>query len=233
MQKQIKGLLYFYTADIRHSLTVFWTILLAILVVSLTFVYFLERLGDGFFTFSLTGPMYVYCAILGFITVKEAIPFSIKIGATRKNIFISLGIFFFLLSFSMATVGSLLQEAIKGLNQLLNVDIFTFLHISHFLSDVWYSRILIDTSIMFFLLTFMLVVGLIFYRYGLLGGGTFLGILLVIFLVGITQDWFVNFFGEVFLNIDLVFFIQLFGIGVSLYFLSFLLLRRITIVKVR
>src|SRR5690625_1819543 len=76
MGRQIKGLLYFYFADTRHSLTVFWTILLSILVVTLTITLFLNKIEDVFLTLSLTGPMYIYCGILGFLTVKEFIPFS-------------------------------------------------------------------------------------------------------------------------------------------------------------
>src|SRR5699024_5911205 len=87
MGRQIKGLLYFFIADVRYSLTIFWTILMGILVVSLIVAYFLTNVKNGMMSFTLTAPMYVYCAILGFLTVKESVPFSIKMGATRKNIF--------------------------------------------------------------------------------------------------------------------------------------------------
>lgn len=94
MGRQIKGLLYFFMADVRYSLAIFWTILMGILMVSLIAAYVLVDIKNGFMTFSLTAPMYVYCSILGFLTVKEAVPFSLKMGATRKNLFVSLGIFF-------------------------------------------------------------------------------------------------------------------------------------------
>jgi len=66
MGRQIKGLLYFYCADIRHSLTIFWTILMNVLVVTLTIAYFMKDIENGFMTMSLTGPIYIFCAILDF-----------------------------------------------------------------------------------------------------------------------------------------------------------------------
>src|SRR5699024_2042938 len=107
--RQMKGLLYFYFADIRHSLKVFWTILMCIVMVTLTITYFLSNIEGGFMTLSITGPMYIYCGILGFLVVKEFIPFSIKRGATRKNIYFSLAIFFLGLSLAKSVVGSMLQ----------------------------------------------------------------------------------------------------------------------------
>ena len=88
MGRQINGLLYFFITDIRYSLMIFWTILLGILGVSLTISYFLLGVEDGslYFMFQF---IYVYCGILGFITVRESIPFALKMGATRKNLFIS------------------------------------------------------------------------------------------------------------------------------------------------
>ncbi|SFB16707.1 hypothetical protein SAMN04488072_108175 [Lentibacillus halodurans] len=235
MGRQIKGLLYFFGADIRHSLTIFWTILLGILVVSLAFTYFLSGIDDddALFTLSLTGPMYVYCAILGFLTVKESVPFSIKMGATRKNLFVSVGIFFLALSFAMSVAASILQELVMSLLNVSGIDLFMFLHPAYFLDDTWYTRILIDMSIMFFFLSVMFIIGLIFYKYGLAGGGSFLGVLLIVCLIGIAQGWLIDFLFELVADIDLGFFYQLFGIGVVIYAISFLFLRRITTVKVR
>ncbi len=233
MGRQMKGLLYFYFADIRHSLTVFWTILMSILVVTLTITWFLNKIEDGFMTLSLTGPMYIYCGILGFLTVKEYIPFSIKRGATRKNIFVSLVIFFFGLSFVKAMIGSALQVIVEIFNTRMEIDSFYFLHLAYFTNDTWYYRIMIDTSIMFFAFSIMFVIGLLFYRYGLVGGGIFVGLLIVIALTGAFQGWLIDFFINIFKTIDDVFYLQLLGIGLVIYAFSMLLLRKITILKVR
>ncbi|WP_077324560.1 hypothetical protein [Virgibacillus siamensis] len=229
MGRQIKGLLYFFVTDIRHSMLVFWTILLSILIVSLAFAYFLTTVEDGFMTFTLTAPIYVYCAILGFITVKESVPFAIKMGATRKNLFVSLGIFFTVLSVIMAVAASVLQEIVNGLAKLTGIDTFNFLHLAYFLENTWYTRIVIDVSIMLLFLAFMFIIGLIFFKYGFAGGGSFLGALVILLLISIAKGWIVDFFIDLFTDIDLAFFYQMIGIGLVMYCISFLFLRRITI----
>lgn len=233
MGRQIKGLLYFFVTDIRYSIIIFWTILLCILVVSFAFAIFLTSVEDGFMFFTLTAPIYVYCAILGFLTVRESIPFSIKMGATRKNLFISLGIFFFSLAFSMSAAASILQEIVKGITDMTGIDTFSFMHLANLVENTWYTRIIIDTSISFLFLSFMFIVGLIFFKYGFAGGGGFLGVLVVLLLISIAKGWIIDFFMDLFTTIDLMFFYRLMGIGFIIYCLSFLFLRKITIVRVK
>src|SRR5690625_7871222 len=117
MGRQIKGLLYFNFTDARYPLTIFWTILMGILVISLTIAYMIKNIEGSFMTFSLTGPMYVYCSILGFLTLKVSIPFSLKRGATRKNILICLVTFFICFSIDMSIVRSSSQVIIIFLVQ--------------------------------------------------------------------------------------------------------------------
>lgn len=231
MGRQINGLLYFYFANFRHSIIIFWTILMGILMVSLTFSYFMKDIEDGFMTMSLTVPMYIYCAILGFLTVKEAIPFSLKRGAIRKNIFVSLAVFFFVLSFAQAVVGSTIQVIVDFFNTKVGIDMFSFQHLAYFTTDTWLHRIFIDTSVMFFFFSVMFVIGLLFYRYGLAGGGAVIGLFVIIVLTGVGQGWLIDFLVEQFRTLDHMFYFQLFIIGVIFYVFSILLLRNITIVK--
>ena len=233
MGRQIKGLLYFFMTDIRYSLFIFWTILMSILVVSLSISYVLKDMENGFMTLSLTGPIYVYCAILGFLTVKEAIPFSIKMGAIRKNLFVSLGIFFVGLSTVLAIVANIIQVIVELLNKKIGIDLYYFIHITYFMDDTWLTRVIIDISIMFFFLSLLFTIGLLFYKYGLAGGGSVIGLLASIIIVGVAQGWLIDFFIQIFQGLDLLLFIQLFVIGFILYCLTFVLLRRITILNVK
>lgn len=233
MGRQIQGMLYFCFTDARYSLMIFWTILLAILGVSLAISYFISTLDETFFRFSLTGPIYVYCSILGYLTVKESIPFSIKLGATRKDIFISLGLFFTILSLGLALVANVLHELVLTFMNAIGVDIFGFLHPAYFLEDTWMNRVIMDTAIMLFLFAVMFLIGLIFYKYGMAGGGSLLGVLLVVLLTGVAQGWLVDAVIELFSDFSMVFFYQMLGIGLVLYCISFLFLRRITVVKVK
>ena len=232
MGRQIKGSLYFFINNTRYSLFIFWTILMSILVVTLTISYFLKDVENGFMTLSLTSPIYVYCGILGFLTVKESIPFSIKMGATRKNLFLSLGIFFLGLSLAKAVFATVIQIIVDFINPKIGIDNYSFIHLAYFTNDTWLNRILIDSSIAFFFLSVMFVIGLLFYRYGLAGGGSVVGLLVIIMLTGIAQGWLIDFFIHVFKTLSNVFYYQLFGVGVVIYCMSWLMLRRITIIKV-
>ncbi|WP_100013310.1 hypothetical protein [Lentibacillus sediminis] len=233
MGRQIQGMLYFCFTDARYSLMIFWTILLAILLVSLPFAYYASTLEEGFFGFTLTAPIYVWCSIMGYLAVKESIPFSIKMGATRKNIFVSLGLFFASLSLGLAIVVNVLHELVLTFMNAIGVDIFFFIHPVYFLEDTWMNRVIMDTAMMFFLFAVMFLIGLVFYKFGLAGGGSLLGMLLLVLLTGVAQGWLVDAATQLFRDFSMVFFYQLLGIGLVLYCISFLFLRRITIVKVK
>lgn len=233
MGKQIKGLMYFFVTEVRYSLIIFWTILLSILVVSLTISYFLLGVEGGQLYFALSFWLYIYGGIYGFQTVKESIPFALKMGATRKNIYISIGLFFLLLAFAKAFVVNTIQSVTLYFIDVTNLHTFQMLHPAFFLTDNWLNRFIIDMSIIFFSLSFMFIIGLLFYRYGLLGGGSFVGVLVVILLLGIAQGWIINFFAELFSQIEITFFLQLLGVGVIIYLMSILFIRRITTINVK
>ncbi|MCG3421157.1 hypothetical protein [Oceanobacillus jordanicus] len=228
MGRQLKGLLYFFSSNIRHSLLIFWTILMSILVVTLTISYFLLNV-EGEMAFSLTAPMYVYCGIMGFLTVKEMIPFSIKMGATRKNLYVVIAIFFLLLSLFKAIAGTIIQVLVTSMNEAIGLNNFDFLHLAQFIDDTWYTRVVIDTAVMFFFLTLMFLLGLLFYRFGFAGAGSVLGILLVGLLLSIAKGWAWDFITNIVGSFGMTFFLQMTIMSIVFYVLSFFLVRRITI----
>ncbi|QGS68275.1 hypothetical protein CV093_05680 [Oceanobacillus sp. 143] len=95
------------------------------------------------------------------------------------------------------------------------------------------NRVVIDTAFLFFLFSLFSVLSLLFYKHGLLGGGIVVGVLVVVLLLGLAQGWIVDFITDVYSTIDLIFFYQMLGVGVVIYCLSFLLLRRITTIKTK
>ncbi|RIU88794.1 hypothetical protein [Oceanobacillus picturae] len=228
MGRQFKGLLYFFSSNVRHSLLIFWTILMSILVVTLTISYFLLNV-EGEMAFSLTAPMYVYCGIMGFITVKEMVPFSIKMGATRKNLYVVIAIFFLLLSLFKAIAGTIIQVLVTSMNEAIGLNNFDFLHLAQFIDDTWYTRVVIDTAVMFFFLTLMFLLGLLFYRFGFAGAGSVLGILLVGLLLSIAKGWAWDFITNIVESFGMTFFLQMTIMSIVFYVISFFLVRRITI----
>lgn len=233
MGRQLKGLMYFFITDIRYSLIIFWSILLSILILSLCISYFLLSVDNGTYYFSFGFPIYVYCAILGFLTVKEAIPFSLKIGATRKNLFLAIGLFFLGLSFAKAVVSTALQSVTMTFTKTAGISTFHFLNLSGLTEESWLSKVIIDATVMFFLFSLMFIFGLLFYKTGLAGGGIATGAVVLILLYGIAQGWVIKFFMNQFTDPHMAFFYQLLCAGLILYGLSYLFMRNITIIKAK
>ncbi|WP_042142082.1 hypothetical protein [Paucisalibacillus sp. EB02] len=231
MNNQVKGLLYFYFNDLKRSILIFWSILLLVLVVAIAFAYYLIGVEDGMMAFGFPFAIYFYCAVLGFMTVKEYIPFAIKIGATRKNIYISLGLFFLSLAVLKAIIASTIQELVVLLAKNTDLTSFMFLHPAMAVEDTWINRVLIDVCIMVFLLSFMFVIGLLFYKYGFAGGGAVAGILAIALLFGIAKGWIYEFIADLLKQTDILFFYQILGVGLLLFIVSFLIVRRVTIEK--
>ncbi|WP_164670015.1 hypothetical protein [Virgibacillus doumboii] len=233
MGRQIKGLLYFFVTDTRRQFIIFWSILLASLFASIVIAYMLLNTDSNGLYFGKSGAMYIFCSIFGFLAVKVSVPFSIKMGATRKNLFVSVALFFLGISILQSIFGNTVHSMVMWITDQLSITTFNFFHPSQLLTDTWMSRVVIDTTVMFFLLSVMYVLGLIFYRAGLIGGGSVAGAALIIVMLGAAQGWLTDFIVELFQSFDIVFFYQLFAAGIIVYGISWLLIHTITTVKVR
>lgn len=231
MGKQLKGLLYFFVTDLRFSLFVFWSILLGTLMVTFGIAYFLMEGSSGKIGFALSIAVYIYCAITGFLMVKQSIPYSIKVGATRKNIFISLGIFFLGLSIAMGFAINMIQSFMEFVNKEAGVESFIFMHLSHLMDTTWLGKILIDTSIMFFLLSVLFVIGVFFYKYGLIGGGSIIAILTITIFVCSAQGWLIDFIIHTAQTLNHLFFGKVLLTGLIIYSFSWIMMRKITIIR--
>lgn len=238
MPKQLSGALYYLSVDARYYYFYFWTILLSVLLLSvLVDLIFTET----YVNFTMSVPLYVFSAIVGQLFVKRSVPYLIKMGSTRKNVFLSFGIHFFILAIVNALLANTIQTIISFVYRLTGRDItgsitisdetnhFTITHIAEFIQDTWMTRVIIDTSLMFFMLSASFLLGLIFYRYGLVGGISFIGAALFLLVIGFSKGWVLELVFNIIQNFSISFFYQLLGIGLFIYLLSFLLLRKATV----
>lgn len=232
MNKQIKGLLYFYLTYMRYSVLIFWAILLSILIISLVTSYLLND-SDGVMMMTLTIPIYFYIGIIGYVIVKNWLPFTIKIGATRKNIYFSIAIFFIALALVFSMIAMLIQEIITPLADQLNMTNFSFMHIGHFVNDAWYARVLIDIFISLFIFSLSFLIGLLQYRFGLVISMSLMGIVLFVSMLGVFQGWLIKFFIDIFSNLNLNLFLMIGLMTIIIYGLTWILLRRTTTISVR
>lgn len=248
MNKQLKANFAYLSTDMRYPLIVFWMVLSAIIVISALIQLFVAD-GQMVMSFSLSFPIYIFGAIVAFLTVKNTIPYLIKMGATRKCMYAVLGIHFFFLALFNAVVSKILNKVLRlmlgenvagliisedGVAQGIVVtnngeEVVTINHIADFLGGTWSDEIVIDVAITFFAMAIMFIIGLIFYRYQLIGGFGALGVGLLLFIYASSKGLFDQFYIYVYENFTIALFYQLFAVGVIIYLLSFFLLRKLTV----
>ncbi|WP_033542845.1 hypothetical protein [Planococcus sp. CAU13] len=231
MSNQVKGMLYLFAMEFRYSILVFWSILLSILLVFLLFCYYVISPADGSFFFGFPFAIYFYCGVLGFMAVKEIVPFALKIGATRRNYYIAAGLFFLGLSAFFSFAANTIQSLVTVLIDGTRVESMQFIHLANFLGGTWVDRFVTDLSVMFLLMTILFLTGLVFYKYGQLGGGILIGLAAAVVLAGVAQGWLIAGIIELFADINILFFYQVLLLGLILYALSFVMLRDISITK--
>lgn len=240
---QLKAFLYYSFLNIRYSLTIFWGICLGILLLSIG-MDFIFGSEDGSVYFSISGPIYVFAAIMGYWVVQNILPYTVKMGSTRQNMYLGTGISFFLLSFGNAIIANTVMQITNivygpsnagGIIELeftneAGTNELSFSHIAGLIGkDDWIHRVIIDTSISIFLMTVLFLIALVFYRYHVLGGVTFLGACLLFLIYAGSKGWIVTFVKNIYTDFSFVFFYQLTLIGLGVYALTYLLVRKIQV----
>lgn len=232
MIRQMKGLLYYYVTDSKRPLTIFWSILLSTLFGAILMAYFFVSVDDAKMMFSIPTALYIFCAIFGFVIAKHKVSFTIKLGAVRKNIFFSFFIFFLGFSIINSAAVSTLHQVIYYILKKFSINSYVLFHPADLLTNTWLSRFIIDASILFIILVTFYLLGLIFYKYGLIGGGIVAGIAVITLLFLLSKGLLVDFIMDVYASLDLMTFYQIMFIGILIYVLTWFLIRKLTIVKV-
>lgn len=227
MGRQMKGLLYFYWKDLQFSLFVFWCILLSMVVVSVTLMFLFPAIE--FMSFSFTAPIYVYAGIVGFLMARHTVAFGIKLGGTRKNIYMSMGIFFVILALVKSTLAAVITAGIEKF--IIQDDMnFLFAHPMNIYEDTLLNRMYTDFFIILFIGVLAFFISLMFYKLGLLVTGLIMGMGLVLFMYSLFSGELITYIIDSFQNSVYIFFAQLGLLALIAYALSWILLRRITVV---
>lgn len=190
MMRQCRGILLFEMLDMRNSLIIFWTILVTCMALS----FGIQLSIGGNMTVSSGIAVYIFSAIAGFLTVKETYPFSIKMGATRKNYYGSTSLFLLILAMFMAAGHTLLIMVLEGVNSSLSradLNIFFFAKILG-TENLYLLNFYIDAAICFFLLSSFFLLGSLFYRFGLIGGYAAVGFAAVLMFIPSIRDEFIK-----------------------------------------
>lgn len=236
--KEMQSVLYYLMINVRRTFIIFWIILTSIYAVSIIFSFIV---GNGHVFFQAYFPVYIFSMVIGMWTVKNALPYLLKMGMTRKMMYGSIWLYFFL----FAMINVLLAHLYSFITDLLNRTqtggkftivngveeyVFDFTHIAQFLeNDTLWNRISVDIILCMTVLIFMFMMGLIFYQYGLIGGFSFVGLFLIAYFILLATDGLIDVFSYIYHHFTMVLFYQLLGITLIVYLLTYLILRRFTL----
>jgi len=237
MAKELKGSLYMIYSNYFYSLITFWSVLIGIVGISIVFAYIYPG-SESYFTIS--APSYFYGPIIGVMIVTGVLPYLIKLGVTRFSLFLAIGIFGVIVTIVNSVVIQGIQKILSLIfkqtenGQLLLANGESTLILNHigesFTVDAWWTRIVIDTSLAFLFLAIAFFIALIFYRYGKLGGFLFLAAIAAIMIFGMSNGGFLyQILERIFTTFSFHYFYYLYGIGIVIYGLSYIILHRLTI----
>lgn len=184
MMKQIQALLYFFAVDSKRTVTIFCSILLFCITV-------LTVLGvtvADIMYIAISAPAYIFMIIFGFRTIQESLPFAIKRGVTRKSYHIAVGIFILLINLVMLAFLAgvqLIWNAVFESANITNIHIIRPISANTELKSILYSLPL-DYALLLTFFAAGLLLGIIAYKFGFLGGAILGGIALIGITVSLT-----------------------------------------------
>jgi len=228
MGGQLKGLLYLQTFNGKYSFKIFWSILIGSNLISVVIAALMPTDDVGMMVVYSVA-IYIFAMFIGFRHVNKNVNYALKLGATRKNIFVGTGIFFLGFSVINAILITALQEVITFLTSVFHIKGFEILHPAQLLTDTWLNRFIIDTSTTFFCLSLLFLFGLMFYKYGLIGGGSVAAAFVIAYLFLLGIGWLQDIVRSIAGAFSMEFFFYTILVGFTFYLISWLFLRRITI----
>jgi len=236
MDRQMKSSLYMLYANNIASFMTFWAVIACLTVLTITISYLFPDSNNGL---TLSGPVYIYGAVIGAMLVTNFIPYLVKLGVTRQTVFLSAGLFSIALVVINALLVIVINVFLKFIFPVEQADMFiiktnentvTFSHISDiFENSSLFSMATIDISISFFMLVIAFMIALLFYRYGMIIGFLTLGVLIFAFIFSARKGWIEPIFWHIFSNFDITFFYKMFILSLILYSLSYFMLRNVAI----
>jgi len=228
MSKNSKALFHVLLLDYRFSIIVFWAIFLA----SLLPLFILAATTGGDIIISSSVAIAFFCAINGFLMIKETFSFSIRMGATRQEYVWTGLIFFLVLSAVMSILSLIFVYMSKWINSFTVTD-FTLLPVSDFFleSPVWYTQFTIDFLLSFFILITGFLLSTIFHKFGMVGGLSSLALLFILLVLPATRSEIISIFVQINMNEWAVSlnYLGIFGLIVAMSLGIWLLLRNASI----
>ena len=185
----IKGSLYVLFQSYKKQILTFWCILFSIVLLSL----FLDTFFDLYiynFYIMISIPVYIFSSIMAAKLLNKTLSYFLRLGLCRLQFMFNVGLFFICWSLVSAFIIGCTQKILTNVSNIFIIHpILLFNNSPSFLQTMT-----LDTVLLLFSLTSGLLLNIVFYRLGTLGGYSFIGLLVLIPIVTIIFRWYTPLF---------------------------------------
>ncbi|WP_285394517.1 hypothetical protein [Lysinibacillus sp. fls2-241-R2A-57] len=186
--KTVKGSFYILFQSYKKQIITFWCILFSIVLFSLFLDNFIGQ--NLFIALSISIPVYIFYGVMATKLLNKTFPYFLKLGLSRLQYIFNVGLYFICWSLISAFIIACTQKIITYVSNLFIIHpIFLFDNTPSFLQTM-----VLDTVLLLFFLIFGLLLNLVFYRLGTIGGYSFIGLLCLIPIVVIIFELYSSLF---------------------------------------
>lgn len=198
----MKGSFYILFQNYKKHNIIFWSILFSIVLLS----FFLDVFFGQYISFAITIsiPVYIFYSSMAAKLLNRTLPYFLKLGLSRQQYMVNVGLFFISWSLVGALIIASAQKIITYVSTLLNIKNIIIIH-PILIFDHTYSFLqtaAMDTVLLLFCLCSGLLLNVTFYRLGILGGYSLIGLLALVPILMVIFEWYTRLF-ELLVNLSI------------------------------
>ncbi|QDQ01860.1 hypothetical protein FOH38_15960 [Lysinibacillus fusiformis] len=213
----VKGSFYVLFQSYKKKNIIFWSILFSIVLLS----FFLDTFFGKYISFVITIsiPVYIFYSTMGAKILNRTMPYFLKLGLSRWQYLYNVGLFFIVWSIVGALIITCTHTMITYFSDLLHIKDTIIIHPIQFFENAqsFLLTITLDTVLLLFFLLSGLLLNVVFYRLGTLGGYSFIGLLALIPIVMVIFEWYLPLYNLLSEASVYVLLSSLLGISILLY----------------
>ncbi|MEK8197109.1 hypothetical protein [Lysinibacillus sp. FSL M8-0134] len=191
----MKGSFYILFQNFKKHNIIFWSILFLIVLLS----FFLDAFFGQYISFAITIsiPVYIFYSSMAAKLLNRTLPYFLKLGLSRQQYMVNVGLFFISWSLVGALIIASAQNIITYVSTLLNIKNNIIIIHPLLIFDNTYSFLqtaAFDSVLLLFCLNSGLLLNVTFYRLGILGGYSLIGLLALVPILMVVFEWFTPLF---------------------------------------
>lgn len=228
--KQLIGSLYLLILSYKRDFYIFWFINTLIVTVLLLVASIFKQ--DMRLVLTISVPVYVFMIIISSKILNRTLPFFLKLGVNRLHYTLYIGLFLLCWSVVQSVIVALLQQLAMWLGNLFSVEAVMLIHPVMLFdqSSNLLLTIFVDSLFIMTLCLIGLMVSISFYRFGIIGGYSLLGVIALVPLLALLFRWYIDIIMAV-QDLTLATFVVVICAVIALLFALFITgLRKISIV---